>query len=69
MLVADIVNKVVLGMDIMKVYIVDLRENVLRLGQGKIRFCITKMTGSANHFIKEVTVAKEVNRYREDEPL
>ena len=50
MLVADIVDEVILGTDIMNAYgfIVDLRENVLKVGQEKIKLCMAKMTGSTN---------------------
>ena len=39
---ADIVDEVILGMDIMNAYrfIVNLRENVLKVGQDKIKLCI-----------------------------
>ena len=53
MLVADIVDKVILGSDITNAYgfIVDLKENVRRVGQGKIKLCMAKMTGSANRCV------------------
>ena len=46
-LIADIVDKVILGMDLTNVYefIVDLRGNVLRAGKQEIKFCMVKMTG------------------------
>ena len=42
MLVADIVDEVILGTDIMIAYgfAVDLRENVLRVGQVKMNLCM-----------------------------
>ena len=47
MLVADIVDEVILGTDTMNAYgfVVDLRENVLKVGQEKIKLCMAKMTG------------------------
>ena len=36
-----------------------LRANVLRVGQEKINFFLANMTGSANHSIKQVTLAEE----------
>ena len=51
--------------DVMNAYgfIVDLRENVLSVGQEKIKLSMAKMTGSTNHSIKQVALAKEkVNR-------
>ena len=53
MLVADIVDEVILGTDIMNAYgfVVDLRENILKVGQEKIKPCMAKMTGSTNHSI------------------
>ena len=50
MLLADIVGKMILGTDIIIGYgfVVDLRENVLKVGQGKIKLCMAKMTASAN---------------------
>ena len=70
--IADIIDEVILGTDIMNAYgfIVDLRENVLRIGQEKIRFCMAKMTGSAHHLIKQVTVAYgKINRCGDEVPL
>ena len=32
------------------VFLVDLRENFLRVGQEKIRFYMPKLTGSVNHY-------------------
>ena len=49
MLVADIVDEVILGTDIIAYgFVVDLRENVLKVGQEKIKLCMAKMTGSTN---------------------
>ena len=65
MLVTDIVDEVILGTDIMNAcgFIVNLRENVLRVGQEKIKLCMAKMTGSTNHSIKRVALVEEkVNR-------
>ena len=58
-LVADIVDEVILGTDIMNAYgfVVDLRENVLRVGQEKIKLCIGKVNGSVNRLIKQVAWA------------
>ena len=44
MLVADIVDEVILGTDIMNAYgfVVDSRENVLKFGQEKINFAWLK---------------------------
>ena len=51
-------------------FVVDSRENVLRIGQVKIKFCTDEMLRSANHSIRQVTVAEEgVNRCGEEEPL
>ena len=72
MLKADIVNEVIHGMDIMNAYrlFVDIREDVLRVDQEKIRFRMAKITGSANHLTKQVTLAeKKVNRCEQEEPL
>ena len=65
MLVADIVDEVILRTDIMNAYrfVVALRENVLKVGQEKIKLCMAKMTGSTNHSIKRVALVEEkVNR-------
>ena len=45
MLVADIVNEIILGTDIMDSYgfFVDLRGNILRFGQEKIKFSATEV--------------------------
>ena len=53
MLVADIVDEVILGTDIMNAsgFVMDLRENVLKVGQKKIKLCMAKMTGSANRCV------------------
>ena len=54
MFVADIVGEVILGTDIMNAYgfVVDLRENVVKVGQGKIKLSI-----------KQVALAEEdINR-------
>ena len=56
----------ILGTDIRNAYelILDLRENALRVGQEKIKLCMAKMAGSANHSIKQVAwVEKEVNKF------
>ena len=71
MLVADIVDEVILGTDIMNAYgfVVDLRENVLKVGQEKIKLYMAKMTGSTNHSIKRMTLVEEkVNRSGQEEP-
>ena len=71
MLVADIADEVILGTDIMNAYgfVVDLRENVLTVGQEKIKLCMAKMTGSTNHSIKHVALVEEkVNTSGQDEP-
>ena len=49
-LFANIVDEVILGTHIMNAYgfVVDLRENVLKVGQEKIKLCMAKMTGSTN---------------------
>ena len=59
MLVADIVDDVILGTDIMNAYgfIVDLREDVLKVGQDKIKLCMAKMTGSANHALSLIHIS------------
>ena len=65
MLVSDIVDNMILGTDMMNVYgfVVDLRENVLRVGEEKIKLCMAQMIWSAN---QQVTVAEEeVNRCEE----
>ena len=65
------VDEVILGTDIMNVYgfVVDLRENVLKVGQQKIKLCTAKMTGSTNHSIKQVALAEEkVNRSGQEDP-
>ena len=70
MLIADIANEMILGTDIMNAYgfVVDLRENVLKVGQEKIKLCMAKMTGSANHSINQVALAEEkVNRSGQEE--
>ena len=71
MLVADIVDEVILGTDIMNAYgfVVDLKENVLSIGQEKIKLCMAKMTGSTNNSIKRVPLVEEkVNRSGQEEP-
>ena len=71
MLVADIVDQVILGMDIVNTYgfIVDLRENILKVSQEKIKLCMAKMTGSTSHSIKRVALVEEkVNRSGQEEP-
>ena len=57
----DIIDEVILGTDVMNAYgfVVDLRDNVLRVGQEKIKLRMAKMTGSAYHSIEQVTLAKE----------
>ena len=70
-LVADIVDEVILGTDIMNAYgfVVHLRENVLKVGEEKIKLCMAKMTGSTNHSIKRVALVEEkVNRSGQEEP-
>ena len=44
-----LVDKVILRTDIMNVYgfVVDLRENVRRVGEEKITLCMAEMRGSA----------------------
>ena len=72
MLVADIVDEVIFGTDIMNAYrfVVDLRENVLRVGQEKIKLCMAKTTASTNHSIKRVALVEEkVNKSGQEEPL
>ena len=72
MLAADIVDEAILGTDIMNAYgfVVNLRENVLKAGQEKIKLCMAKMTGSTKHSIKQVALAKEkVNRSGQKEPF
>ena len=61
MLVADIVDEVILCKDIMNAYgfVVDLGENVLKVGQEKIKLCMAKMTGSTNHSIKRVALIEK----------
>ena len=71
MLVADIVDEVILGTDIMNAYgfVVDLRENVLKVGQEKIKLCMAKITGSTNHSIKRVAlVEQKVNKSGQEDP-
>ena len=61
----------ILGTDIMNAYgfVVELRENVLKVGQDKIKLCMAKMTGSNNHSIKQVALVEEkVNRSGQEEP-
>ena len=60
-LVADIVNDVILGTDIMVAYrfVVDLRESVLRADQEKIKFSMAEKMGSTNHSIKRQWPKKE----------
>ena len=70
-LVADIVNEVIFGTDITSVYgfIVDLRQNVLIIGQEKIKFSTAEIIGSTKHLIKQMMVAKiGVNRHRKRNP-
>ena len=72
MLVVDIVDEVILGTDIMSAYgfVVDQRENVLKVSQEMIKFWMSKMTGSANRLIKQVALAEEeVNRCGKEEPF
>ena len=72
MLVADIVDEVILGTNIMNAYgfVVGLRENVLKVGQEKIKLCMAKLTGSTNHSIKQVALAEEeINRSGQEEPF
>ena len=51
MLIADIVDEVILGTDIMNAYgfVVDLRENVLKVGQEKIKLCMELLPVSYTH--------------------
>ena len=49
-------------------FVVDLRDNVLRVGQEKIKLCMAKMTGSTNHSIKRVALVEEkVNKSGQEE--
>ena len=60
-LVADIVGEMILGTDIMNDYglVVDLRENVLKVGQEKIKLCMTKMTAvSYTHLSTNLSVTR-----------
>ena len=50
-------------------FVVDLRQNVLKVDQGKIKFCIAEMIESANNSIKQVMVAEGVNKCGEEEPM
>ena len=60
-LATNIVDEVILGMNIMNIYgfVMDLRDNVLRVSEDKIQLCMAKLTGSADHSTKQVTVAEE----------
>ena len=50
-------------------FVAELRENVLKVGQEKIKLCMVKITGSANHSIKQVALVEEkVNRSGQEEP-
>lgn len=57
MLVTDIVWKIIVGTDIMNAcgFVVDIRENVLRGGQEKIKLYLTKMTWP----VKQVVLAEK----------
>ena len=72
MLVADVINEVILSTDIIDTYgfVVNLRENVLNVGQQNIKLRMTKVTGFASLSIKRVLLAEEeVNRCRQEEPF
>ena len=61
----------ILGTDIMNAcgFVLDLRKNVLKVGQEKIKLSMAKMTGSTNHSIKRVALVEEkVNRSGHEEP-
>ena len=57
-LVLNNVDEMILDMDIMNAYgfVVNLIESVLKDVQEKIKHCMAKMTGPANHSIKQVAL-------------
>ena len=72
--VVDIVGEMFLSIDILNANgfksIVDLRDNVLRIGEKKLNFCMAEIVRKGNRLIKRVTLAKEeVNRCGEEEHL
>ena len=40
-------------------FVVDVRQNVLIVGQEKIQLSMTEMMGSTNHSVKQVTVVEK----------
>ena len=69
-MVTDIVDKVILGMDIMNVFVVNFRESTLRVREKKTNLRMAKIARPVNDSIKRVTVIEEqVNSCGEEEPL